>query len=99
MGEILPGALMELSWDILQEFLDNFLGAIGRSRIDDDPVIDERFNRGKTSFNDVGLVFHDHVETNGFFHRAFSNSSIHFSATFSQVNSLRINSRISFLSS
>ena len=68
MGETDPGPLMQLSGNILLN-TPGGPAAFRRSiRIDDDPVIDHRPDRGKTSPDDMALIFNDHVQTNRFFH-------------------------------
>src|ERR1700722_10663702 len=66
-AEIFPTALMQFAWNLFQMFLDDQLGSIGRSCVNNHEVINVRLESIQTPFDDMGLIFHDHVKTNGLF--------------------------------
>ena len=61
MGEALPRTFVQLARNVGHELRDHTLRAVARSRIDDDPVVDQRLDAGEATLDDVSFVLDDHV--------------------------------------
>src|SRR6266705_5424454 len=64
MAKIDPRIIIERARNTVQFLQDNLPCVIGRSRVADDPMADDPFDRCETAPDDRRLVPHDHHQAN-----------------------------------
>lgn len=64
MGEVDPRPPEQLAGNAMQRFADDASRVVGRADIGDNPVSDERANRGKTTRDRGCVVPHNHRQAN-----------------------------------
>ncbi len=69
VSEVLPWALVQFAGHILQVFANDVLRTVGRTGVDDYPVVDDRTHRIQAATDHRRLVLDDHVQADGDGHR------------------------------
>jgi hypothetical protein len=64
MGEVDPRPPEQFAGNAVQRFADDAWRVVGRAGIGDDPISDERANRGKATRNRGYVVPHNHRQAN-----------------------------------
>src|SRR5262245_8522255 len=64
VSKVAPRPLMQLAWKAAQVLADDVLRSVGRARVHDDPIADERTQGIEAAADHLRLVLDDHAEAN-----------------------------------
>ena len=62
VGKVSPWTLVQLARNAGHELRDHILRTVARSRVDDDPMVDEWLHAREAALDDMSFVLDDHVE-------------------------------------